>query len=116
MSKKQKFINFINDLLKNVNITDMDEDVKTYWEAFISSDNNKDKPEFTEKGKMVLDFLVNNQDKNNWKSKDIAEALNISARTISGAMRKLANDGYVEKLGQDPIIYCLTEKGKNIKF
>jgi DNA-binding PadR family transcriptional regulator len=28
-------------------------------------------------------------------------------------MRKLANDGFVEKLGKDPVIYTLTEKGKN---
>jgi hypothetical protein len=32
-------------------------------------------------------------------------------------MRKLVTDGYLEKLGKDPIIYILTEKGKtfNIK-
>jgi DNA-binding PadR family transcriptional regulator len=37
----------------------------------------------------------------------------MSSRTISGAMRKLVNDGFVEKIGKDPVIYTLTEKGKN---
>jgi hypothetical protein len=29
-------------------------------------------------------------------------------------MRKLTTDGFVEKLGQDPVIYAITEEGKNI--
>ena len=39
--------------------------------------------------------------------------MGISSRGASGAMRKLVNDGVCEKLGQDPVIYSLTEKGKN---
>jgi Mn-dependent DtxR family transcriptional regulator len=49
------------------------------------------------------------------KAKDIAEGLGISARTVSGAMRKLVTDNYVEKISTDPIIYSLTEKGKSYK-
>ena len=51
-----------------------------------------------------------------WKSKDIAEGLFISSRAVSGAMRKLVTDGFVEKVGQDPVIYALTEQGKNIEI
>ena len=51
-----------------------------------------------------------------WKAKDIAEGLFISSRTVSGAMRKLVADGFVEKVGQDPTIYSLTENGKNINI
>jgi DNA-binding PadR family transcriptional regulator len=29
-------------------------------------------------------------------------------------MRKLVTDGFVEKIGQDPVYYSITEKGKNI--
>ena len=32
---------------------------------------------------------------------------------VFGVMRKFVNDGFCEKLGQDPVIYSLTEKGKN---
>ena len=31
-------------------------------------------------------------------------------------MRKLVTDGYVEKVGQDPVIYKLTEKGQEIEI
>ena len=49
-----------------------------------------------------------------WKAKDIAEELFVNSRKVSGAMRKLVNDGFVEKLGKEPVVYELTEKGKNI--
>ena len=55
-------------------------------------------------------------DTNTWKSKDIAEGLFISSRSVSGSIRKLVNDGFVEKVGQDPTIYSITEQGKNIKI
>ena len=48
------------------------------------------------------------------KAKDIGEGLFISSRAVSGAIRKLVADGYVEKIGQDPVVYSLTEKGKTI--
>ena len=47
------------------------------------------------------------------KARDIAEGLFVSSRTVSGSMRKLVADGFVEKVGQDPAIYTITEKGKN---
>jgi hypothetical protein len=31
-------------------------------------------------------------------------------------MRKLVTDGFVEKVGQDPVIYSITENGKNINI
>ena len=51
-----------------------------------------------------------------WKAKDVAEGLFISSRAVSGAMRKLVTDGYVEKVGQDPVVYTLTEKGINTEI
>jgi hypothetical protein len=35
---------------------------------------------------------------------------------VSGAMRKLVTDEFVEKVGQDPVIYTLTQKGKEIEI
>jgi DNA-binding HxlR family transcriptional regulator len=35
---------------------------------------------------------------------------------VSGAIRKLVTDGYVEKVGQDPVIYTLTELGKSVEI
>ena len=51
-----------------------------------------------------------------WKAKDIADKIELSSRTVSGALRKLVSDGYVEKTGKNPVIYNITEKGKNIEF
>ena len=50
------------------------------------------------------------------KAKDIADAMEISSKTVSGAMRKLVTDGYVEKTGKNPVIYNITLKGKEVIF
>ena len=53
---------------------------------------------------------------NLFQSKTIGEAIGISSRTVSGAMRKLVTDGYVEKLGQNPVTYSLTNTGATVGF
>ena len=72
--------------------------------------------EMTENGKKILQFMQNNhvEFNNIFKAKNIGEGLGISGRSVSGSIRKLVTDGYVEKMGQDPVIYSLTENGKNI--
>jgi predicted transcriptional regulator len=50
------------------------------------------------------------------KARDIGEGLCVSSRNISGALRKLVTDGFCEKMGQNPVVYTLTEKGKNFKI
>ena len=112
MSKKQEFIEYVKE---RVDWTDASENVKIYWEAFISKEE-KEKPMFTDNGKLILQFLRDNPDTTTWKARDIAEGLFISSRAVSGAIRKLVSDGYVEKVGQEPVIYTLTEKGKNIEI
>ena len=49
-----------------------------------------------------------------WKAKELADALMISSRSASGSCRKLVTDGFVEKIGKDPVIYTLSSKGKEI--
>ena len=51
---------------------------------------------------------------NMFKAKDIAEGIFVSSRSVSGAIRKLVTDGFVEKVGQDPIIYSVTALGKEV--
>lgn len=116
MSKKSKFIEFVNDLIQESNI-DMNDfpDVLEYWEAF-SNEPEVEKPPLTENGKLVLKYMQDNIDNKNWKAKDLGEGLLVSSRTTSGALRKLVTDGFVEKLGTNPTIYTLTEKGKNFEI
>ena len=118
MSKKQEFINFIENVLNEVNIgpDHMPENVKLYWDAFRGADENGEKPLFTDNGKLILKFLQEHTDTPMWKARDIAEGLFISSRTVSGAIRKLVTDGFVEKVGENPTIYSLTDNGKTISI
>ena len=78
----------------------------------------KNSSTMTENGKKVLSWMQENIDemKNIFTSKEAAEALFTSGRSIAGSMRKLVNDGYVEKTGKDPVQYSLTEAGKSYRF
>ena len=116
MSKKEKFVKAVQEaLFDKVDLTEMDPDVVTYWEAFKGKEE-ADKPMFTDNGKIILKYLQDNPDITSAKAKDIGEGLFISSRAVSGAIRKLVNDGFVEKIGQDPVLYSITEKGKTIEI
>ena len=110
---KQEFLNFVNTLMNaNPDLTKklMTENIDAYLK--ILADAKDEKPEITENGKIVLEYLQNNPDVLIWKSKDIAEQMGLASRSVSGTMRKLVNDGFCDKIGKDPCVYALTEKGK----
>ena len=113
---KQEFLNFLNALIAaapDVAEELMSESVKAYIEALSSTQN--DKPEITDNGKLILNYMQKN-DMPMWKARDIAEGLFVSSRGVSGSLRKLVQDGFCEKVGENPAIYALTEKGKNYKI
>lgn len=116
MTKKEKFIECVEDaLFSKIDLNELDPDIVAYWQA-LKGNSDDNKPMFTDNGKLILQFLRDNQSTPMWKAKDIAEGLFISSRGVSGAMRKLVTDGYVEKVGQDPVIYSLTENGKTVEI
>lgn len=115
MSKKQEFIKFIEMAIEAYPCP-MNEEAKLYWDAFREADEKGEKPLFTDNGKLILKHLQDNPTVPMWKAKDIAEGLFVSSRTVSGAIRKLVSDGFVEKVSKDPVIYSITEKGKNINI
>lgn len=115
MSKKQEFISYVKDLMDEAPHVIMSDDARLYWEAFCGTDD-VEKPMFTDNGKLILKYMQEHQQEGMWKARDIAEGLFISSRAVSGAMRKLVTDGFVEKVGQDPVVYSLTDNGKNIKI
>ena len=117
MSKKQEFIKYVEELIDATSEypVPMSEEARLYWDAFCGT-TEIEKPLFTDNGKLILKHMQDNQQEAMWKARDIAEGLFISSRAVSGAMRKLVTDGFVEKVGQDPVIYSLTEKGKEIKI
>lgn len=118
MTKKEKFIKEVNDaLFSKIDLNEVDPDVIDFWNALQTS-GDKDKTKFTLNGKLVLNYMRDNKESYNnlFKAKDIGEGLGISSRTASGAMRKLVNDSYVEKVGENPTIYSLTQEGINVEI
>lgn len=117
MSKKAKFIKCVEDgLFSKIDLNELDPDIVDYWNA-LKGVNDVEKPMFTDNGKLIMEYLKGlPEGAPAMKSRDIAEALFISSRTVSGAMRKLVTDDFVEKIGDSPVLYLITEKGKNIEI
>ena len=125
MTKKQLFIDYVTNLMKcdteDILNNSYDEEKRkaiiSYFEALkMTNDGSTEKPILTDNGKLILKYIQESDKNGNnmLKAKDIAEAIAVSSRQVSGAMRKLVLDGYVEKIGQDPIIYSITDKGRTI--
>ena len=107
-----EFLDFVNKLIEaspDVAEQLMTDNIKNYLTVLA---NEKVKPALTENGKTILSYLQSSIPEGPFKSSDVATGLGISARGVSGAMRKLVSDGFVLKTGKDPIIYELTEKGR----
>ena len=123
MTKKEAFIKIIQTEIFDrtdiyaENYPDEYELAASFWEDF-KDGKVKNSGTMTENGKKLLSWMQENADTmtNLFTSKEAAEALFTSGRSISGSMRKLVNDGYVEKTGKDPVRYSLTEKGINYQF
>ena len=111
MNGKQEFIKTVELLIENTN--EFNEEAIKFFEQFIKNEDNSEKPLFTENGKRIMIFMQNS-DREMWKAKELADELQISSRSVSGSCRKLVTDGFVEKVGKDPVIYTLSSKGKEI--
>lgn len=127
MNRKNLFIDYFTKLMEydkaERNLLDeySSEEKKAilaYLKALSEEEDNKEKPLFTDNGKLILKSLQEIQDSYNnmMKAKDIAEHIGISSRQVAGAMRKLIADGFVEKIGKEPVIYAITEKGLTINI
>lgn len=121
MTKREIFINLIQtEIFDRADIwaENYGEDYKTaaaFWEEFKNSKvavNSK----ITENGKKVLLMMQELEEEmsNMFTSKELAEKLETSGRSVSGVLRKLANDGYISKEGKNPIYYSLSEVGRQL--
>lgn len=120
MTKKEKFIKIVKaeifdrpDIYME-NYPDDFADAENFFIGLMMCADTQSK--FTDNGKLILQYMKDNEDSYNnfFKAKDIGEGLSISSRTVSGAMRKLINDGFVEKMGADPTIYAITSLGEKV--
>ena len=123
MTKKEAFIKIIQTEIFDrtdiyaENYPDEYELAVSFWEDF-KDGKVKNSGVMTENGKKLLSWMQENIDTmtNLFTSKEAAEALFTSGRSIAGSMRKLIADGYVEKTGKDPVKYSLTEAGKSYQL
>lgn len=123
MTDKEIFIKIVDDITFNCDslndfysIEEI-EIARKFWDNF-KNGKVKNSGAMTENGRKLLSWMQENIDSmsNVFTSKEAAEALFTSGRSIAGSMRKLVNDGYVEKTGKDPVQYSLTEAGKTYQF
>ena len=105
MSDKEKFIKMVEELISNIDVSEYPNEMR-YFESL-----KEDKSEggLTENGQKILSFMQENKEKYNnlFKAKDIGEGLGISSKAVSGSMRKLVKDCYINKVGKEPVIYKL---------
>ena len=109
----KEFVNFVKQLIEaNPNIAEqlMTDNIRITLNEL---DNMPEKPPLTDNGKIILKVLQENFTEVSFKSAEVAEIIGMTGRGVSGALRKLVTDGFCDKVGKDPIIYTLTEKGKN---
>lgn len=108
-------ITYFNGISEEYNITtDEYNTAMKFWEEF-KNGKVKNSGKMTENGLKVLSWMQENVENmtNVFTSKEIAEGLFTTGRSVAGSMRKLVNEGFVEKIGKDPVQYALTEAGKN---
>lgn len=104
------YLEIFNQLCSDYSVEDNEDIIKL--RGFLEAQSQiADKPLFTEAGLEILEYLQS-ANVSNVKAKDIADGMGTTSRKVSGSIRKLVTDGFVDKQGQNPVIYSLTEKGK----
>jgi len=112
MNKYKQFLDYFDWLVENCKQSVvMPDEVQDVYNM-LQEQQAMEKPMFTESGLSILEYLQT-CDAKSLKARDIADGMVISSRQVSGAIRKLVTDGFVDKYGQNPVIYSLTEKGRN---
>ena len=72
---------------------------------------------FTENGRKILICMQQNQATyKTFSSKQLGELLFMPPRSVSGAMKKLLNEGYCRKQATSPVTYELTTLGSETQF
>lgn len=121
MSEKEIFIKLIDVLIEDADFDRYEdfskEEIETalsFWEQY-KAKKVSTAGKITENGKKILEWIKENTKNADdaFTSKEIAEALFTTGRAVAGSMRKLVTDGYIKKIGKDPIKYSLTENEEN---
>ena len=112
MNKYKQFLDYFDWLVENCKQSVvMPDEVQDVYNM-LQEQQAMEKPMFPESGLSILEYLQT-CDAKSLKARDIADGMVISSRQVSGAIRKLVTDGFVDKMGSSPVIYSLTTKGKD---
>ena len=111
--RKKVFIETVERLFYNAeDPLDIPTDAALFFEDYKKSASTV--KAFTEKGIAIIKEM---REVNDWISaKSLGERMDISGRSVSGTMRKLVTDGYVEKQAGNPASYKITDKGMTCEF
>lgn len=107
---KEEFLNFVRTLMGLNPEVAISDGAAAYMEA-LEKDSTPEKVAITENGKEILAYLKTVDTP--LKSADIALGMGKASKSVSGAMRKLVTEGYVEKIGDKSASYIITQKGKD---
>lgn len=117
MTKKELFVKEISELIEKEKEKNgkspLSEDSLVFFEALKISED-KAKSAITDKGKDIILYIQNNYStfNNMFSSKQIAEGMGVPTKSVSASMRGLVSGGYLEKISDKPVIYSITDKGK----
>ena len=111
MADKRKivFIETVEYLFRNADPLDIPSDAVLFFEDYKKAKSGNTK-KFTEKGIAVLKAM---REVDDWiTAKSLGERIDVSGRSVSGTMKKLISDRYVEKREGNPTSYRITKLGK----
>lgn len=114
---KEEFLEFVKKLMANdptYSDSIITDNVKMYMNALENGDTMADKPLITDNGKVIIKYMKTLTVP--MKSADIAVGMGMASRSVSGTMRKLVSDGFVEKIGDKSALYIITTKGKELEI
>lgn len=110
--RKNIFIETVEELFKAYPLN-VPSEAFDFFEDYKKAKNGNSKA-FTEKGIAIIKEM---REVNDWISaKSLGERMDISGRSVSGTMRKLVTDGYIEKQAGNPASYKITDKGMTCEF
>lgn len=98
-SKRAEFITMVETLIDGRSeLKDEFPNGMAFWEDFIAE---KSAVKITEKGQMIFDYLKEHND-GEWRTaSEIGIGTNMAPKSVSGSMRKLIEEGYIEKTKTD---------------
>ena len=107
-ARKDAFIEIV-EILFEQNKDRVSPDALDFFEDY-KRGKSSNRKEITEKGVAILKGL---QETDGWiTAKALGEKIEMASRSVSGAMKKLVEDGYAEKKEGNPAGYRVTDKGR----